>query len=168
VNIGGNKAVEIIGSEKTLSCGQAAGAAAGDAHPIVLYDGVCGLCNRFVQFVLRRDRDAVFRFAALQSGLAARILSRHGVSPSALDTVYVVVDAELPGEHLLSRSAAVLFILQQVGGFWRGVAFLLRLLPKFLLDLGYRGVVRHRYRVFGRSEVCAVPGDQDRDRFLDL
>ena len=62
------------------------------SHPILLYDGVCGLCNRFVQFILRRDRDAVFRFAALQSAFAATILARHGANPSALDTVYVVVN----------------------------------------------------------------------------
>jgi predicted DCC family thiol-disulfide oxidoreductase YuxK len=138
------------------------------SHPILLYDGVCGLCNRFVQFILHRDRKAVFRFASLQSPVAALILTRHGADPSDLDTVYVVVDHELPSEHLLSRSDAVLFVLRQLGGLWRATASLLQLLPRFLRDAAYNAVARYRYRIFGRSEVCAMPRDQDRARFLDL
>jgi predicted DCC family thiol-disulfide oxidoreductase YuxK len=138
------------------------------SHPILLYDGVCGLCNRFVQFTLRRDRNAIFRFAWLQSALAARILARHGANPTDLDTVYVVANHEFPDEYLLSRSDAVLFVLKQLGGFWRPAASLLQLLPKFLRDATYYVVVRHRYRIFGRSEVCTLPRDQDQSRFLDL
>ena len=84
-------------------------------HPILLYDGVCGLCNRMNQFVLRRDPDGTFSFASLQSSLAARILARHGADPQDLDTVYVVVNYELPDEQLLARSDAVIFILKQLG-----------------------------------------------------
>src|SRR5229473_2760258 len=101
-------------------------------HPILLYDGVCGLCNRFVQFILHRDRNAVFRFASLQSALTGRILARHGANPTDLDTVYVVINHELPDESLLARSDAVVFVLKQLGGFWRRAAFLLQLLPGFL------------------------------------
>jgi predicted DCC family thiol-disulfide oxidoreductase YuxK len=133
--------------------------------PIILYDGVCGLCNRFVQFILR-DRNAVFRFASLQSALAAPILARHGANPSDLDTVYVVVNDELANEYLLSRSDAVLFVLQQLR-LWRPATFLLQLLPKFLRDAAYNIVARNRYRIFGRSDVCQLPSEQDRHRFLD-
>ena len=136
--------------------------------PILLYDGVCGLCNRFVQFILRRDRDAIFRFASLQSPLAARILARHGVNPSELDTVYVVLNHELPSEHLLSRSAAVIFVLNQLPGLWRPAASLLGLMPEFLRNAAYNAIARNRYRIFGRSEVCTLPRDQDHSRFLDL
>jgi predicted DCC family thiol-disulfide oxidoreductase YuxK len=137
------------------------------SHPIVLYDGVCGLCNRFVQFVLRRDRNDVFRFASLQGTLAASILARHGVNPVALDTVYVVVNYELPDEYILSRSAAALFVLKQLTSPARAAAFLLQLLPRFLRDAAYNVVARNRYRIFGRSEVCPLPREQDRSRFLD-
>jgi predicted DCC family thiol-disulfide oxidoreductase YuxK len=137
------------------------------SHPILLYDGVCGLCNRLVKFILRRDRKAVFRYASLQSALAATILARHGANPSDLDTVYVVVNHELANEYLLSRSDAVLFVLKQLPGLWSAAAFLLQLVPRFLRDAVYNVVARHRYRVFGRSEVCALPRDQDRARFLD-
>jgi predicted DCC family thiol-disulfide oxidoreductase YuxK len=136
-------------------------------HPILLYDGVCGLCNRFVQFILRRDRAALFRFASLQSPIAARILARHGVSPTALDTVYVVLNHDLPNESLLSRSDAAAFVLKQLGGPWRPTASLLQLLPKSLCDAAYNAVARHRYRIFGRSDVCTLPSDADRSRFLD-
>jgi predicted DCC family thiol-disulfide oxidoreductase YuxK len=136
-------------------------------HSILLYDGVCGLCNRLVQFTLRRDREAIFRFAALQSPFAARILSRHGANPTDLDTVYLVLNHELPDESLLSRSDAVLFVLKQLGRFWRAAALLLQLLPRFLRDLLYNAIARHRYRIFGRSDLCTLPSDADHIRFLD-
>jgi len=138
------------------------------SHPILLYDGVCGLCNRFVQFVLRRDRNDFFRFASLQSALAAGILARHGVSPTDLDTVYVVINSDLPDESLLSRSDAVLFVLKQLGTPWRAAAVSLQLLPKFLRDPAYNAIARRRYRIFGRSETCMLPRDQDQSRFLDV
>jgi predicted DCC family thiol-disulfide oxidoreductase YuxK len=155
--------------------------------PILLYDGVCGFCNHLVQFTLRRDRHAIFRFAALQSALAARILARHGVNPSDLDTFYVVINSNLtedspgshstqdhstqtrqPAEYLLSRSAAILFVLNQLGGWCRAASFFLRLVPRFLRDWAYNMIARHRYRIFGRSETCMLPGPEHRSRFLDL
>jgi predicted DCC family thiol-disulfide oxidoreductase YuxK len=137
------------------------------SHSIVLYDGVCGLCNRFVQFILRRDRNAVFHFASLQSSFAGSILARHGANPVTLDTVYVVVNYELPDEYLLSRSAAAIWVLKQLPGAGRSAAFLSQLLPKFLRDAAYNAVARNRYGIFGRTEVCPLPGERDRSRFLD-
>ncbi len=84
-------------------------------HPIFLYDGVCGLCNRFVQFMLQRDPAGVFRFASLQSELATRILAQHSVEAADLDTLYVVVNYGLPEEQILPRSDAVIFILRHLG-----------------------------------------------------
>jgi predicted DCC family thiol-disulfide oxidoreductase YuxK len=136
-------------------------------HPVLLYDGVCGLCNRLVQFILRRDRNAIFRFASLQSALAARILTRHGANPTHLDTVYVVVNPELPDEYLLSRSDAVLFVLKQLKVF-RPLATSLQLFPKPLGNAAYNTIARRRYQIFGRSKTCILPRDQDRSRFLDL
>jgi predicted DCC family thiol-disulfide oxidoreductase YuxK len=138
------------------------------SHPILLYDGVCGLCNRIVQFTLRRDRNAIFRFASLQSALAAAILTRHGADPSDLNTFYVVVNPELPSEYLLSRSDAGIFVLRQLPGAWRPAAFFLQLVPRFLRDAVYKLVARSRYRIFGRFDVCQLPSEQHRDRFLDV
>jgi predicted DCC family thiol-disulfide oxidoreductase YuxK len=138
------------------------------ADPIVLYDGVCGLCNRLVQFILRRDQAGVFRFASLQSPLASRILARHGADARDLDTVYVVVNGDTPEELLLARSDAVLFVLAQLGGIWGAGSFLFKLVPRALRDFAYSVIARRRYRVFGRSETCILPAPENRDRFLDL
>ncbi len=145
----------------------------GGANPIVLYDGVCGLCNRTVQFVLKRDRAGIFRFASLQSALASRILARHGKDASDLDTVYVVLNCdpanlEKGGEALLVRSDAVLYILRRLGGFWATMGSLLRWIPRAIRDWGYGIVARIRYRVFGRYDTCPIPSAETRTRFLDL
>lgn len=136
-------------------------------HPILLYDGICGLCNRIVQFTLRHDRNAEFRFASLQSVFAASILARHGADPSDLNTFYVVINHELPNEYLLPRSDAGIFVLTRLPGPWRTAAFLLQLVPRFLRDAVYNVVACHRYRIFGRFDVCQLPREQDRARFFD-
>lgn len=137
---------------------------ADSANPILLYDGVCGLCNRLVQFVLKRDSSGYFRFASLQSGFASRILRQHGFDPDDLDTVYLV---EEPGERLTARSDAVISVLRKLGGLWPAVAFLLRALPKSLRDWGYNVVARNRYRIFGKHDICLLPEEKYRHRFLD-
>lgn len=134
--------------------------------PILLYDGVCGLCDRLVQFTLPRDKNGVLRYAALQSELGTEILRRHGRNPDDLDTLAVVVDRGLPTERLLVRSRAALFVASTFGGAWRLLA-VLRIVPTFLLDLAYRGVARIRYRVFGKFDACQLPRPEWRDRFLD-
>src|SRR5437660_1316367 len=109
-------------------------------HWIVLYDGVCGLCNRLVQFILRRDGGGIFRFASLQSPLAGRILARHGADSRDLDTVYVVVDCDEPGESLLARSDAVLLVLARLGGMWGVAGLVLKVLPRAVRDFLYNFV----------------------------
>jgi len=138
------------------------------SQPIILYDGVCGLCNRMNQFVLARDREDRFRFASLQSNLATSVLERHGKDPRDLDTVYVVVDLGRPSERLLARSEAVGFVLQHLGGFSRLYGGLLRMLPKPVRDWGYNRVVHIRYRIFGKYETCLLPSERDRRKFLDI
>ena len=140
---------------------------ANDSNPIILYDGVCGLCDRSVKFVLKRDHSDVFRFASLQSDFAGQILRRHGVSPADLDTMYVVLDYRQPSERLLSRSDAAVFISQHLTWFWRIAAALLRIVPRPLRELGYRLIARHRYRLFGKYDTCMLPAAEDRSKFLD-
>src|SRR3989442_4833192 len=88
------------------------------SNPIILYDGVCGLCNRLNQFLLKRDTQDRFRFASLQSDFAAELLRRHGADAEDLDTVYVVRNYDEPGENLLARSDAILYLLRQLSGIW--------------------------------------------------
>ena len=136
------------------------------ARSIVLYDGVCGLCDRLVQFVLRRDRYDRFRFAALQGGFAAALLRRQHLDPGDLSTVYVVVDAGEGSERLLAKSRAILHILGEIGGVWR-LAGTLRILPARVLDGVYDVVARHRYRIFGKHATCMAPAPEWRGKFLD-
>jgi predicted DCC family thiol-disulfide oxidoreductase YuxK len=137
--------------------------------PVVFYDGVCGLCNRGVQFILKRDRREVFRFAPLQGPLAHRILGAHGIDPSDLDTIYVAVNCDQGSkERLLARSDAVVFVLRELGGIWRVGAWFLRWLPRQVRDWGYNVIARNRYRIFGRYETCPIPSESVRARFLDI
>jgi predicted DCC family thiol-disulfide oxidoreductase YuxK len=138
------------------------------SNPIVLYDGVCGLCNRLVQFVLKNDRNDVFRFASLQSKLAEQILVRHRLPSESLETVYVVLDYGFAKERLLSRLQAVVYVLQQLGGPLAYVSAILRVLPAPVQNFLYRLVARNRYRVFGRYETCPLPDGDTRSKFLDL
>lgn len=138
------------------------------SNPIVLYDGVCGLCNRLVQFVLKNDRNDVFRFASLQSKLAEQILVRHRLRSESLETVYVVLDYGLAEERLLSRLRAVVYVLQQLGGPLTYVSAILRVLPTPVQNFLYGLVARNRYRVFGRYETCPLPDGDTRSKFLDL
>jgi predicted DCC family thiol-disulfide oxidoreductase YuxK len=138
------------------------------ANPIILYDGVCGLCNRLVQFLLKRDKQGRLRFASLQSDLAERVLTRHGINPKDLDTVHVLVDYERPQERVLNRSDAVLRAGYELGMPWKILATMGRIVPRPLRDLVYRFVARNRYQVFGKYETCMLPDANQRDRFLDL
>jgi len=137
-------------------------------RPILLYDGVCRLCNRLTQFILWQDHNAVFQFASLQSPFAARILARHDASPADLDTVYVVLNYDQANESLLPRSDALLFVLYKLGGFWRFTGGILAWLPRPLRDWGYHVVARRRYRIFGRYDACPLPSEDVRGRFLEL
>lgn len=132
----------------------------------MFYDGVCGLCNRLVQFLLKHDKRDRFRFASLQSDLAHDVLTRHGLDPHDLDTVYVVKDYQQTGEILLERSDAILLMVSELGGIW-SVASIGRVLPKALRDALYKVVARNRYRVFGKSESCMLPAPEHRNKFLD-
>lgn len=137
-------------------------------HPILLYDGDCRLCSRLVLFVLRKDVGDVFRFASLQSGLAGDILKRQGIASGLLNTVYLVLDFEQPNEHLLCRSDALIYVLEQFGGSSLRLARVLRRLPKFLRNFAYLVIARTRYRLFGKNKSCPLPEPHLRNKFLDL
>ena len=133
---------------------------------LILYDGVCGLCNRVNQFVLARDRTDRYRFASLQGALAREILTRYGQDPDALSAVHVVADYQSGRERLLTGARAALHVLEGLGGPWKLVA-LLRPLPTALMDAVYGIIAARRYRWFGKSEACAIPPREHRLKFLD-
>jgi predicted DCC family thiol-disulfide oxidoreductase YuxK len=134
---------------------------------LVLYDGVCGLCDWLVRFILSRDTNGRFRFAALQNDAARGALAAHGLDPGDLSTVYVIADWRSTNERALARSRAVLYSLTQVGGGWGLLGRVGSMIPASLADIAYRGVARVRYRIFGRFDTCVVPPPEVRRRFLD-
>ncbi|HET7288614.1 MAG TPA: thiol-disulfide oxidoreductase DCC family protein [Pyrinomonadaceae bacterium] len=139
-----------------------------DSNPIILYDGVCGLCNSLVQFLLKHDRQGRLRFASLQSDFAAKVLQRHGFDPKDLDTVHVIENYEQPGERVLQRSDAILRAGRELGSFWSVSAAAANVIPRALRDVVYRFVARNRYRVFGKYDTCMLPEPNQRSRFLDV
>jgi predicted DCC family thiol-disulfide oxidoreductase YuxK len=134
--------------------------------PVVLYDGVCGLCNRLNRFILKRDRRNLFRFAPLQGRFARQVLERHGKDPRDLDTLYLVLDPGRPSERILWKARAVLEILRNLGGVWK-LSAVLRVLPARLLDRLYDLVAKYRYRIFGKLESCPIPAPGEREKFIE-
>jgi predicted DCC family thiol-disulfide oxidoreductase YuxK len=132
--------------------------------PIVFYDGLCGFCDASVQWILRRDRDQQFLFAPLQGDTAAALLARHPELPKGIDSI-IVLERDGGEEHVYLRSTAFFRILARLPRPWRGLAAL-RVLPRFLTDLGYRFMAWIRYRIWGRRESCRVPSPAERARFL--
>ena len=136
--------------------------------PILFYDGVCGLCNTLVQFLLRHDKQGRLRFASLQSDFAEKVLRRHGFDPKDLDTLHVVENHEQSDDRLLQRSDAVLRAGRELGGHWSVLAVMAKIVPRPLRDIAYRFVAQNRYRVFGKYETCMLPDPDQRSRFLDV
>lgn len=128
---------------------------------IVFYDGVCGLCNRWVRFLLKRDKECTLHFAALQ-GETAR---QRNDLPATLKTVVFVARVGSGDEMIYLRSEAALRLLDHVGGIWRIVSWL-RLIPRPLRDWVYNGIAARRYRWFGTFETCPLPPPEWRERFL--
>lgn len=133
---------------------------------LVLYDGVCGMCNGLLQFVLPRDPQGVFRFAALQSATGKAIVERAGADSGELATFYVVENYGTPAARVLTRSRAGLFVLNTLGWPWKA-ATVIGALPDAWLDAAYDVIARPRYRVFGRHDRCLLPRPEYRDRFID-
>jgi predicted DCC family thiol-disulfide oxidoreductase YuxK len=130
-----------------------------ETTPVILYDGECGLCQGLIRWVLQRDRDGVFRFAALQSAVGSALLAEHGLDPALDDTVVVIDDGQA-----LVRSDASLAIVGRLPGVWRYLRYL-RFFPRWLRDRVYDEVALRRDRWPSNGDPCAVP--RYRARFLD-
>jgi predicted DCC family thiol-disulfide oxidoreductase YuxK len=131
-------------------------------HPVLLFDGVCNLCNGLTRFVLRRDpAPGTFRLAALQSEAGRRLLREHGLPPDDADTFVLIEDGKL-----YVRSTAALRVCRLLGLPW-SLLWVFVWLPRALRDAAYDAVARRRYRWFGRRDACMVPTPELRARFLE-
>jgi predicted DCC family thiol-disulfide oxidoreductase YuxK len=128
---------------------------------LILFDGVCNLCNGIVQFIIKRDPHARFRFASLQSAAGQLHLKRFGLDPDVLHSV-ILID----GDNVYERSDAALLIAKHLGPPWKLLAGF-NIFPKFLRDAGYNLVARNRYRIFGKKDQCMIPTPELKARFLD-
>lgn len=121
------------------------------AAPLIVYDDVCVLCSRFVRWVVRHDREAVFRFTSAQGVLGEALYRDIALDPARLETVLLVVDG-----RVLGKAAAVAETGRRLGGIWRMLGAL-DVLPPGISDAAYDLVARNRYRLFGRRETCWLP-----------
>ena len=131
------------------------------AKALILYDGVCHLCNGFVRFIINRDKEKKFQFGHLQSPEGQRYVREY---PQLLEQMKTVVLVE--HETIYTRSTAALRITKHLGGIW-SLTYGLIIVPAFVRDAVYDLVSRHRYRLFGRTDQCLVPSPDIRDRFID-
>jgi predicted DCC family thiol-disulfide oxidoreductase YuxK len=134
---------------------------------ILLYDGVCGLCDKLVQFVLPRDTQGLFQFASLQSKFSEDLLSHYQLNASDLNTFYAIADYGLPSQHIMSKSDAAAFVLSKLGGIWSALSNF-KYIPKPLRNWGYDTVAKNRYQIFGKTDVCRMPEAGSADRFIDV
>ncbi len=130
-------------------------------HPVLLFDGVCNLCNAAVRFVVRFDEAGTFRFAPLQSDVGQALLSRHGLSTNGFDS-FVLVD----GEDCYTRSTAALRVCRELDGPWP-LLYPLLYLPSIFRDPVYDLIANYRYRIFGRKDECQIPSPELRERFVE-
>jgi predicted DCC family thiol-disulfide oxidoreductase YuxK len=129
-------------------------------HSVILFDGVCNLCNGFVQFTIERDKDQYFKFASLQSEAAKEILAPFGLDNQSLSTVILVENGQY-----YTKSTAGLTIISRFGGLW-SLAKILLIFPKFIRDVVYDFIARNRYKWFGEKESCWIPTPELKKRFL--
>ncbi|GAB5540082.1 MAG: thiol-disulfide oxidoreductase DCC family protein [Salibacteraceae bacterium] len=127
---------------------------------LILFDGVCNLCNGFVQFIIRHDQKKQFKFATLQSQSGQALLSEFGKSSENFDSVVFVVNRKLK-----TKSTAVLHIAKEMGGIW-SFAVVFIIIPRIMRDWVYDIIARNRYSFFGKRQECMVPTKDVMERFV--
>jgi predicted DCC family thiol-disulfide oxidoreductase YuxK len=130
-------------------------------HSVILFDGICNLCNHSVQFILKRDHAAHFQFAALQSDAGQKLLSAYGKSNLPLDSIILITEAG----GMFTESDAAIRIAKHLNGAWPLLGVFLAI-PRVLRDPFYRLIARNRYRWFGKKDACMLPSPEWETRFL--
>lgn len=132
-----------------------------DSDPIILFDGVCNFCNSAVNFAIKRDKKSVLKFAPLQSQIAKKILKSHHLSADDFRS-FVFIENNIA----YTSSTAALRVFKHLDQLWP-LMYGFIIVPKFLRDGVYNWISRHRYRWFGKKEICMVPTPELRPRFLN-
>lgn len=129
-------------------------------HPVILFDGVCNLCNGSVLFIIKRDPKSQFYFAALQSDFGNKQLKNFGLPATELNSVLLI-----KGGTLYQKSNAALEIAKHLSGLWPAL-YIFKIIPPFLRDGIYTWIARNRYRWFGKKDTCMIPTPELKSRFL--
>ena len=127
---------------------------------IVVFDGVCNLCNGSVNFIIKRDPKNKFVFSAVQGDFAQELINKNALNNVGEETFLVV-----KGDQFFMYSDAALEIAKNLSGLWP-LLYTLKILPKFIRDSLYKAVARNRYKLFGRTDTCMVPTEELRSRFI--
>ena len=129
-------------------------------NPILLFDGVCNLCNGTVQQIIKADKNGIFRFASLQSDFGQEQLKQFNLEGDYLKTLVLISD-----EKAYIRSDAALEIARQLGGLW-SVSYIFKIVPPFIRNAVYDFISNNRYHWFGKQESCMIPTSELKARFL--
>lgn len=130
-------------------------------HYIILFDGVCNLCNSAVQFIINRDEKDTFRFASLQSETGQKLLAIHQLQHKNIDSIVLIKN-----EKAYIKSTAALHIAKELSGIWK-LAYYYIVIPKFIRDAVYDFIARNRYAWFGKKDQCMIPTAKLKSKFLD-
>jgi predicted DCC family thiol-disulfide oxidoreductase YuxK len=130
------------------------------ADNIILFDGVCNLCNRSVQFIIKRDKKKLFRFASLQGETGQEILRRFGLPADDLNSFIF-----LENDKIYTRSTGALRMLKALGGGWK-LLYGFIIVPRFIRDAVYNWIARNRYKWYGKKDECMIPTPALKERFL--
>ena len=130
-------------------------------NSIILFDGVCNLCNNSVQFIIKRDKKKRFLFTSLQSDAARDILLQFQLKNSEMDSIIFIENGKI-----YQKSNAILKIVKHLNGIWK-ISYGFIIIPKFIRDYVYIIIAKNRYRWFGKREVCMIPTKELQMRFLD-
>jgi predicted DCC family thiol-disulfide oxidoreductase YuxK len=129
-------------------------------NPVILFDGVCNLCNGAINFVLRHDKKGIFRFASIQSEAGQQLLAANGIDASELNSFFLVEKGKV-----YKKSAAALRVVNYFAWYWKELQILI-IVPYFLRDAIYDFVATNRYKWFGKRDQCMVPTPDLQKRFL--
>ena len=129
-------------------------------HPIILFDGVCNLCNNAINFVIKQDPKEIFVFASLQSEIGQQILKKYNLPLQQLSSFVL-----LQNDKIYTKSTAAIKVAQQLNGLWK-CFYIFNLVPVFIRDGVYNIIAKNRYKWFGKQDACMIPSPQLKQRFL--
>lgn len=127
---------------------------------IILFDGVCNLCNGSVRFIIKRDPLGYFKFSSLQSIAGKKLMEKHKVRNDINSFIL------LENDHVFTKSSAALRVSMRLKGLWK-ILVVLIIIPKPIRDVIYNLVAKNRYKWFGKSDQCIIPTPEVRERFLE-